>query len=487
VSPGGSTVDRPLRWPLVQQPANRSESWLKDARLVNAFAEKDPNTQEWWVQKRIGYTSSYSVARGTGRGMYPFGSSAGKDTYSIFSGGFPTPVASMYKNGTLFGVDGGLDAVGTNGGMYAFVEDQASPNHLVFASLTNIYYTTGTGGWTQASLPPHGSSVRGLAYLDQTIYFMDEKGQIFGSAFNNPASWNALNVVIANARYGVGVQLVQQLNYVIALKTNSMEVFYDPGTNPPPSSPLSPLPGAISPYGAVDGTPQVIDDILIYATSDNTVSPQMVRVDNLQTNIISTPAIERLLDAIQATPNVTSSWTFKHGGHRFYGLAFKVFNGGFTIVYDIDQNLWYQWTDSAGNHWPVVAMAYDNQFRHVLQGEMDSTVYIFEGDYEFPTDNGVVAPVEIITPNADFGTRRRKTLHRKYFHSDQTPGSVLYVSRSDDDYTSWSEPRRVDLGKKNPQMRNEGTFTRRAYRYRHVSPTALRIKTVDLQMDIGTI
>src|SRR5271170_811167 len=43
----------PKRWPLVQQPSNRSTSFTKDARLVNCYAEKQPDGQ-YDVEKRFG-------------------------------------------------------------------------------------------------------------------------------------------------------------------------------------------------------------------------------------------------------------------------------------------------------------------------------------------------------------------------------------------------------------------------------------------------
>ena len=488
------------RWPLIAQPNFRNEGWAKDARLFNAYGEKDPNSGEWMVQKRVGYTASLAINNGWGSGVWGFATNTmQKDVYSISSIGMAGPgTASMYKNGVLFGTAGGLDRL-PQGQMYSFVEDQNTTNrHLIFASgganvAGNVYWTTGTGGWTVATLPAgRGTSLRGLAYLDQTIYVMDNLGQIWGSAFNDPTSWNSLNLVIANSIPGFGVQLTSQLNYIIAFKSESMEVFYDTGTNTPPATPLAPVPGAISNYGALLGSVQAIDELVFFATSNKTVSPQIMRLDNLQARRVSIPAIERLLDPYAASPAVggtLSTWVFKHGGHRFYGLtvAASAPINSFTAVYDIDENLWYQWGDYTNFLWPVAGMATNPSAQHVLQGYNDGNIYQFEGAYEFPTDNGVVAPVDIYTPRTDFGTQRRKTLDRMYFRGDKTPGSILYVQRSDDDYQTWSIPRRIDLNKKNPYLDREGTFTQRAYHFSHVSPTDLRIKSVDLQMRLGTI
>jgi len=46
------TVAVPKRLPLVIQPVNRSESTLKDARLVHAYVEREEKSGEYWVFKR---------------------------------------------------------------------------------------------------------------------------------------------------------------------------------------------------------------------------------------------------------------------------------------------------------------------------------------------------------------------------------------------------------------------------------------------------
>jgi hypothetical protein len=73
------------------------------------------------------------------------------------------------------------------------------------------------------------------------------------------------------------------------------------------------------------------------------------------------------------------------------------------------------------------------------------------------------------------------------FNADQTDGSVLYVRASEDDYQTWSNFRKVDLSKKRPILTGLGTFYRRAYHFRHYCNTKFRIRSVDLQMDIGTL
>lgn len=468
------------RWPLFAQPSNRSESVLKDARLVNAYAEKDANTGEYQVERRIGTSFGFTVALGTkGQGIYPWNATIGGSigSYNIFNSGTNT---YLYKDNTAIG-----GAFGGNGsyGLSQFAETQGATRYLGFSNYQSIRYTDGTSLFTPSTPPLNIGNIIGLAYLDGVLYCVDTHCNVFGSNIDDPSTWQPLNIVVSRAVSGVGVGVAQQLNFVIVLKSNSMEVLYD-NDNPPPGSALSPAPGATTNFGCTSkDTIQTIDNIVFYVTSNKTASPQVIRIDNLVPTIVSTPAIERLLDP--AVGGTWLSWCFKHGGHRFYGVTSVTVN--LTMVYDIDQGLWYQWTDSQGNYFPYAGTSISAAYIHELQGANNGTVYAFNTDNVYPTDNGTVVPVDIYTPNTDFGTRRQKVLHRMYFRGDQVPGSILQIQHSDDDYQSWSRYRYRSLDRKFPYIDDEGTFVKRAYHFRHASPTPFRLRTADLQMSLGTI
>jgi hypothetical protein len=467
---------------------------------VNAIAEKNPETGEWEVEKRIGFTTAPMnpgpLAGGIGRGMYsnyiasPI-AGASEEAISIIGNG---TTAWGYLNGTQLPGGGIPDSPGN----WNFTEVQGPTRYLVFTSPGNpniinrneLYTLVGTTITIIATGLSRGLFIAGVATLDSTVYFMDENCSIYGSNLNDPTTWSALNVVNAQNVAGWGVGLVRQLSYIIALKTASMEVFYDAGN--PTGSPLSPIAGATNAYGCVaHDLIQVIDDILLYPSSNLSAAMQIVRVDNLTPSVISTPAIEKLLTPwlASASPSFTAypffSFVFKHFGHRFYGITNTIAN--LTLVYDIDQNLWYQWTDPNGNYFPMSGTCVNANFQHQFVSQANGQIYAFDSCYTYPTDNGVIAPVDIYTPTTDFGTRRGKTLHRMYVRADQQNGSTLYCRHSDDDMQSWSNFRKLDLSKVEPYLDGEGSFKKRSYHYRHASATSLRCRSADLQMDFGVI
>ena len=110
-------------------------------------------------------------------------------------------------------------------------------------------------------------------------------------------------------------------------------------------------------------------------------------------------------------------------------------------------------------------------------------------DETYYTDAGDVITVDIVTPNFDAGTNRRKQLTMMKFIADQVDGSVLQVRKNDNDYATntWSNFREVDLSKQQPVLPNNGTFVRRAYQLRHQKQTFFRIEAIELQLDIGTL
>ncbi len=340
------------------------------------------------------------------------------------------------------------------------------------------------------------SLVPGVVNLDGTVYVMDVNGNIYGSAIDDATIWDPLNVIAADATSDQGVALARQLNYVIAFKQSTTQVFFD-NQNPAPGSPLSPVPdsqiplGCFAPY-SVKG----IDNSLFWVSSNETVSPQVVQMDNLIPKIVSTPSIERLLEKAEVSSQFGGSgitaWVLKLAGHRFYGML--IANLNLCLVYDIDQQSWFVWTDAVGNAWPVVGTSYQGSLGvgiagpHLVQTSTGQLLNIDKATV-YPNDNGVLFPVDIYTPNFDGGVDKSKTLYLLHFNADQTPGSVLNARYNDNDYAprEWSNFRNIDLSQERPFIDEEGSFYRRAYHFRHLCNTALRIKSGDLLLGLGVL
>lgn len=512
----------PKRLPLVVMPENRDETTSKDAKLVNAFAERVAASGEYFVEKRPGLSAPrYSlldgaINNGVGRGIYLWYVIGITQTNILPPPSFrPVAVDTPVEDLVLVAISGKTiyytklvagvpvtTALSTLPYPFLFVggKFRFTPVPVIHAGvndLPGLLCQSGTQlyvlSWDTATklavvaqelgtgVPLPAGLVQGMVYLDGYVFVMDAEGRIFNSDVNDVTTWSGA-FITAQLNPDGGVFLGRQLNYVVALKQWTTEFFYDAG-NVPPGSPLTSVPGAILPYGCASAdTVQELDGDLYWVTTNRSGSPQVIKLSNLQGQIISSPPVERLLQSNQTS---FISFTFKCSGHRFYVVSLVISN--ITLVFDVDQGLWYEWTDQNGNYWNIVDATLDMTGLKLAQDQDSGSIYIVDADTTYPNDNGILVPVEIYTPLFDAKIDRRKYLKQMRFNSDQTTGSLLQIRVTDNDYQTYSNFREVDLSKVRPILNDCGTFYRRAWHIRHLANTALRIRSVDLQMDIGTL
>lgn len=468
-SPQAQSVAIPKRLPLVIEPDNRAESVSFDARLVNCFMEKDEN-KETWIYERPGLDQLQRspAADATGRGTYNWLG----DIYEIWGN-------TLYKNAVA--VSGTVD---TTNGVYKFSQTLGATPKLQLGNGVKAYnYDAGSGlvEITDSDFP--SPFVKGWAYLDGTTYVMDPDAFIQGSDINTPSDWDPLNVLQAQVESDMGVATAKQLVYVIAFKQWSTEVFYDAGNSS--GSPLGPVQGAKIDYGcASEDSVQDVNGILCWLTSSREAGYQVAMLNRLKGDIVSTPAIDRLLQ--NADISTVYSWQLKVGKHRFYVLTIKEEN--LTLAFDLTDRSWCQWTDTNGNYFPIVSSTYSATAKGLLQHESNGRLYV--ADMTYATDDGDLIQVDIYTPNFDGGTRRRKQMNKLEVIADQQAGSILQVRTNDFDYNpkKWSNFRQFDLSQSQPFISECGTFVRRVHNFRHRKPVRMpRIQAMEMQIDIGTL
>lgn len=466
--PQAQSVAVPPRLPLIVEPENRDQTTDKDAKLLNAYIEKTKR-QEYFIYQRpgLGDSTQPSGTTGTGQGVYNWKG----DIYSIVGG-------HLYKGSTDKG------AVNTAGGVYRFSSCLGATPKLQLGNGVKAYNYDDGGGLVEITDVDFPSSfVKGWAYLDGTTYVATSAATIRGSDINDPVNWNALNTITAQIEPDGGVALGKQLVYVVIFKEWSTEIFYDAANSA--GSPLGTVQGAKVNYGCVNqDSVQEIDGAHYWITTNRGSSVQIGKLENLKFEVISTPAVERLLDG--ATLTNVLSFQLKHDGHSFYVVTLKDEN--LTLAYDIRERMWAQWTDTNGNYFPIVSSTYKNTHEQLLQHESNGKIYVADNGYA--TDDGELIQVDIYTPPFDAGTERRKQLNVLTVVADQVQGSQLMVRHNDNDYQSrrWSNFRTIDMSQKRKFITNCGTFVTRDYNFRHRLPVRMpRLKAVELQFDIGTL
>lgn len=464
------SVQLPPRLPLVVSIRNRDRTLQKDSRLVNCYLETSAEG-DIWIYGRPGLAEYSTSPPGPGQGAYNWKG----DVFFILNG-------TLYKNGVT--VPGVLDQTG---GAYRFSQILGATPKLVFGNGVKTYAYNGTS----ISADLHSIdvdfpliTVKGIVYLNGATYVMDRNGVIWGSVVNSvdqPGDWSALNFIAAQIEPDDGVALAKQLVYVVAFGQWSTEVFFDAGN--PQGSPLGNVQGSKISYGCANAdSVREIDDRLFWVSSTRSAGVQVSMMDQLNHQIISTKNVDRILQS-STLANIISS-QLKIDGHSFYILTLKDVNT--TLVYDLVEGEWHVWTDTNGNYFPISDYTYTgNPKKHLFQHESNGKVYYVSTDYN--TDAGSKIIRDIFTPIFDANTRRRKQLNIMEFIGDETPGSVLYVRYSDDDFKTWSNFRGINLNQKKPMLTGCGTFTKRAYHFRHWADCRFRMQAVDVQYDLGTL
>lgn len=454
--------DLPKRWPMVVEPENRDDSPSKDARLVNAYVEKQADGTHQ-LFKRPGTEEYFDAGVAEGCGVFNWL----QDIYSIFG-------ATIYKNGVSIGT---VDA--TNG-VYRFDQTLGATPRLVLGNGVKAYTWDNTTFAEIVDPDFPDDFVKGWAYLNGTLYVGRPDAGIQGSEINDPTDWDPLNVIIAQIEPDLGIAMSKQLVYPVMLKQWSVEAFYDAANAT--GSPLGRVEGTKISWGcAHEDSVRQLDGSILWASTTRFSAFQVAMMEQMKAKIVSTDSVERLLLHADTSEGVFS-WATRIGGHRFYILTLVANN--LTLVYDLSENKWAQWTDTDGNYFPIVDATYTAEGERIIQHATNGKLYKF--DPEFYTDAGDLIQVDVYTPNFDAGVRVGKYLNRMTFIADQVPGSILQVRTNDWDYLEgrWTNFRSVDLGMRFPILPDNGTFKRRAIHLRHKKNTFFRLEAIDLTMQV---
>ena len=316
-----------------------------------------------WTQQALPSSSSWSAISWNGTVFCIISNNAAGSLTST------TGVTGSWVAETIPSASSSWSAITNNGSRFVAVAyntataataDAGSANSLTNLVITNAgsnytyppIVTATAGSLTGAVLtanisnyPPH--TVPGVAFLDGAYYVMDTTGQIWGS-YNNgtvngdPLTWLALNVVNANSISGTPVAIARYLNYIIAFKSNSMEVFYDNG-NPPPGSPLSLVANATSKVGCANAYSVVSSgDSIFFMSYSQQNGYKISTLDNMTSVHVSTPSIERIINKSGALTGNVYGYEVKVSGHKFYVLTLTGINT--TLAYDIDMKRWAKWS-----------------------------------------------------------------------------------------------------------------------------------------------
>ncbi len=453
----------PLPIPLAAPLGTRFQSLSVDARIINGFVDQNARTGEVHVYKRPGFSlRSSAIPAGTAYGIFNWDG----NIYAIVG-------STMYRNGVAL-----TGTINTAGGPYTFEPGLGATPRLFFHNTTKGYTVTAAGNPVAVSngnFPPNQvpalTMAPGSVYLNQKFFVGTTTAGLYNSATSpgdDPTTWEA-GFINASSEGAVLRAIGKQLVYIVAFKDYFSEAFYDAG-NPAPGSPLGPVQGAKMNFGIKDArTLCNCGGELLFVSQTREGSIAVVRITALSAEVVSTPQVERILEAASYT--TVYSWSVKTEGHRLYGLTLPASN--LTLVYDITTGYWYQWTDTNGNYLPYAFSTVDTNGKAVFLHESNGKTFNLDG-LVFQ-DDGALFSTEIYTPNLAQDAQT-KIAGRLDLVADRVATSTCELRWSDDDYQTWSTPVVLDLSLERPSVSDMGSFYRRAFHLKHRANTSFRVE-----------
>jgi pullulanase/glycogen debranching enzyme len=77
-------------------------------------------------------------------------------------------------------------------------------------------------------------------------------------------------------------------------------------------------------------------------------------------------------------------------------------------------------------------------------------------------------------------------MKRLTIHTDRAHAGVINVAWSDDDMVSWTNWQEILLDNPLTELWDLGSFVQRQFRFRHSSPTPIRIQRVEALCSVGS-
>lgn len=177
----------------------------------------------------------------------------------------------------------------------------------------------------------------------------------------------------------------------------------------------------------------------------------------------------------------------------FAGANQSDYNGRFNVAVVDDTHLTFQVTSSQATtatgtitattytegHFAFTKHVYCSG-RHLLLHESNGHLYEFTDEVA----SDALAPIDLRcrTGKVDNGTNTPKRLALLDVIGHKTPNGLALVRWTDDDYTSWSTYRSVDLEQDRSQLRRCGDFSRRAFELRYTGDAKVTLGALELEV-----
>lgn len=465
----------------------------RDCNIVNLFYDRisqENKNSEVFLRKRYGlrataYNLTKSSASDTLRGYwYDTGSNrlywaVNNKVYSVN----PDSGSSIRTVATLVTSSGYV-------GFCEFLQTSTQKRFVLFSDGTDLWVDDFVAGTctdvADADMPtPH---VPQPVVLDGYVVLADlNTSDLYNSANDDPTVWEAGDYITAEASGDYVVMLAQCRNYITAFGTNSLEIFWNSANVS--GSPFSRNESGYRNVGYVTGLCQV-GNVLYFVGQNKDDGISVYKLDGFELNRISTSIVDQSLQPITSTDNVKGQtnlnrrgYSIAMAGHTFYVVS----TPQATWAYDLEEKIWYEWRNTSNTALDIQAS----------WNMMNGAAYVAIGSQTFismfaPTvyqDFDTNFPCSYTTERFTGGSMNNKTMGRLVIVGDNyqvSSSSTLTLTWSDDDWTSTSGTRTINIFSKRPTTHQLGQFITRSFRLSYSDNYPVRLRGLELEINIGT-
>jgi hypothetical protein len=463
---------------LLAEWESRDATATKDNDALNCFYEviqnKKTGERDYDVIKREGTVAYGWTAPAAVRGIYYW-----RDQDKLFVATGTDISIVTASTGTL--VTTLSTAFSTSSGEVGFCEFLFNTNN------TKIVATDGTTAMTIDASNTKVVIVDGdmpTPHLPQPVFldgylFLVKSGtaDIYNSNLNDPTVWTAGDFITAEMAADKIQRITNMNNYILVLGSGSIEYFFDAA-----NASGSPLQRNDTPFkftGYISGFAKWGNKILFIGQTANN-APEVFMAEDFKLEPIGTPPVRRGIEGY-TTANAA---VLSYGGHDFYHIN----TGSLSYQLDLKEKLWTRTAFKNTAYFPITASVnipisgVGNQ--NLVVNASTATMYYFR-----PTvyqDDGTNFTMQVITDNQWFDSFNNKFCARLSIQGDRTSSSASFaVSWSDDDYQTYSTARDVDMSLEHPKLTALGRFRRRAFKLVWTQNFPMRIKNIELDLNMG--
>lgn len=358
-----------------------------------------------------------------------------------------------------------------------------------------VFYASAIGSWTEitdsnfTALYHRGK----MEFIDGFALILDSNGGIYNSAINSLSSWPAVNFIKRNTYYDEPYGLARFGPQILAFGANSVEGFVNAGN--PTGSPLQRVQGLSRNIGM--GQTAYVSTLGLGRTNYYTIlgsrmyfvgrdaggnaDNSLFAYDGQNYEKIQSGALSRVLSEI--SPSNTEPALYSVNKVSFFGkaaVAIQLTPPGTTdqkwLMFFPELNEWFEWESSVFS--PVNAAGYFisggttlSQYTFSFANVIGTSSNDWRDDYG-STNVAVTGKVQFRLPSD--GNNRK---FMDWFALEGDTESTTYgVEFSDNDYSSFSTSRNIDMSTQEKRIVRCGSYKNRIVRLTHTANSEGRLR-----------